>query len=427
MNLHRLSTAAVFAALLALPAVADDSAEAAARIEKQIRGTCEKVVPAFVFIGGGSGVVISSDGWFLTNHHVAATPKQNGAMIVDKLDQTCNLAGGHFYRCEIVGLDPLGDICLGKIKDAHDLPYVELGDSDAVKAGEACIAVGNPFMLGSMDFHPTVTFGTISANHINANAGYTDVIQTDAAVNPGNSGGPLFSVDGKLLGINGRINTRFSNRVNTGIGYAIPINQIKNFMRDLKKGGYVRHALLEGLSGAQTWVDLHAEAEGAVVKSVSAGSTADKAGFKKGDLIVDVEGQTIHNYWRFLGALGTYPGGTEIAVKVKRGTELVDIKVTLDKMARPEIAKAKPDLGATFENTEDGKGVKILKVRAKTDAALRGLKAGDLILKFNGEPVADAESLQTSISKFRTYKTLPIVIKRGDAELDMEIKLEPRK
>ncbi|MEK7469313.1 MAG: trypsin-like peptidase domain-containing protein [Planctomycetota bacterium] len=424
MNTHRFIAAALFAAVLSARATADDNAAAALRIEKQIRETCEKVVPAFVFIGGGSGVLISSDGWFLTNHHVAANPQ---TMQVDALDQTCNLAGGHFYRCEIVGLDPVGDICLGKIKDAHDLPYVELGDSDAVKAGEACIAVGNPFMLGSMDYHPTVTFGTVSANHINANAGYTDVIQTDAAVNPGNSGGPLFSVDGKLLGINGRINTRFSNRVNTGIGYAIPINQIKNFMRDLKKGGYVRHALLEGLQGAATWPDLHAEAEGAVVKSVSAGSTAEKAGFKKGDLIVDVEGHVIHNYWRFMGSLGAYPGGTEIGVKVKRGGETVDIKVTLDKMPRTEFAKMKPDLGATFENLEDGTGVKITKVRSKSDAALKGLKAGDLIVKFNGQAVENAEGLLRSLSKIRPRKIVPLVVKRGEAELDLEIKLEARK
>ncbi|KAF0244608.1 MAG: peptidase S1 and S6 [Planctomycetota bacterium] len=427
MKLNRFIFAALFAAVLAARAVADENSVAAARIEKQIRETCDKVVPAFVFIGGGSGVVISSDGWFLTNFHVAATPKMNGAMVLDRLDQTCNLAGGHFYRCEFVGYDPVGDICLGKIKDAHDLPYVELGDSDVVKSGEACIAVGNPFMLGSMDYHPTVTFGTVSANHVNANAGYTDVIQTDAAVNPGNSGGPLFSVDGKLLGINGRINTRFGNRVNSGIGYAIPVNQIKNFMRDLKKGGYVRHALLNGLQGAQNWADLHAEAEGAVVKSITAGSNAEKAGFKKDDLIVEVEGHTVHNYWRFLGALGAYPGGSEIEVKVKRGAETVDIKVTLDKMPKHAMAKTKPDLGATFENAEDGSGIKVTKVRAKTDAALKGLKSGDVILKFNGQAVQDAESLQLAISKFPTWKTIPVVIKRGEVELDIEIKLEPKK
>ncbi len=424
MNLHRFAAAALCAVALVSRASAEDPIDEALRIEKKIRQTCDKVVPAFVFIGGGSGVCISSDGWFLTNHHVAANPQ---TMVVDALDQTCNLAGGHFYKCEIVGLDPAGDICLGKIKDAHDLPYVELGDSDDVKTGQAVIAVGNPFMLGSTDFHPTVTFGTVSANHVNANAGYTDVIQTDAAVNPGNSGGPLFSIDGKLLGINGRINTRFSNRVNTGIGYAIPINQIKKFMRDLKKGGYVRHAVLEGLQGAQTWDDLHAEAEGAVVRGVTKGSTADKAGFKKDDLIVDVEGHTIHNFWRFLGCLGTYPGGSEITVKVKRGAETLDVKVTLDKAPKYDAAKLKPDLGATFEDGADGSGVTVTKVKSKTDAALKGLKAGDVILKFNGQEVQSAEALTKSIQKARPRKIVPVVIKRGDVELDLEIKLDARK
>ncbi|MCC6739958.1 MAG: trypsin-like peptidase domain-containing protein [Planctomycetia bacterium] len=423
MNLHRFAAAALATAALASRAFAGDEAfDEALRIEKKIRETCDKVVPAFVFIGGGSGVLISSDGWFLTNHHVAANPRN---MVVDALDQSCNLAGGRFFKCEIVGLDPVGDICLGKIKDAKDLPYVEFGDSDAVRVGEPVIAVGNPFMLGSTDFNPTVTFGTVSANHVNANAGYTDVIQTDAAVNPGNSGGPLFSIDGKLLGINGRINTRFSNRVNTGIGYAIPANQIKRFMRDLKKGGYVRHALLEGLQGAQNWDDLHAESEGALVRSVTAKSTADKAGFRKDDVIVEVEGHKIHNYWRFLGILGAYPGGSEITVKVKRGAEVVDIVVKLDKQAKVAAAKKKADLGASFEDAEDGSGVRILSVRSKSDAKAKGLKKGDIVLKIGGKEVQDAESLKKAVLSYPAHKIAPVVIKRGDAELDLEIKLDP--
>ncbi|MCE9583683.1 MAG: PDZ domain-containing protein [Planctomycetes bacterium] len=424
MKLNRIVTAALFAASFAAPALAEDKAiTEALKIEKQIRETCDKVVPAFVFIGGGSGVLISSDGWFLTNHHVCANPQ---TMTVDQLDQTCNLAGGHFYKCEVVGLDPLGDICLCKIKDAHDLPFVELGDSDDVHTGEACIAVGNPFMLGSMDYHPTVTFGTVSANHVNANAGYTDVIQTDAAVNPGNSGGPLFSVDGKLLGINGRISTRFSNRVNTGIGYAIPVNQIKRYIRDLKKGGYVRHALIQGLTGAKTMQDAHDEFEGAVIHEVTKGSTAEKAGFKVDDRIVSVEDQAVHNYWRFLGILGTYPPGSEISMKVKREGETVEIKVALDKMDLPPQAALKPDLGATFNDAEDGTGVVILKVRSKTDAAAKGLKPGDIITKFNGEEVQDAPGLAKAILKLRPRKTVALVVKRGDASLDLEIVLEGR-
>lgn len=246
-SLIRCLTSALVAIALALPARAedapplllegdhhagaeDDALKAALRLEKLIESTAARVVPAFVFVGGGSGVLISSDGWFLTNHHVAG----------ERPDWQVTLPGGFIYKAEVVGYDVSGDICLCKIKNAKDLPYVELGDSDVIRPGEGVIAVGNPFMLGSMDFQPTVSFGVVSAMH-RFQQNYADAIQTDAAVNPGNSGGPLFTIDGKLIGINGRIDTRFRNRVNTGIGLAIPINQIKNFMRVLKKGGYVRH------------------------------------------------------------------------------------------------------------------------------------------------------------------------------------------
>ncbi|MBI2923022.1 MAG: PDZ domain-containing protein, partial [Planctomycetes bacterium] len=246
-------------------------------------------------------------------------------------------------------------------------------------------------------------------------------IQTDAAVNPGNSGGPLYSIDGKLLGINGRIAPRFGNRVNSGIGYAIPVNQIKNFMRSFKKGGYVPHARIGGLN-----FDADATAQdgtGAVVKSVSKESTAEKAGFRTGDKIVEFQGYRIHNNMRALGVLGTFPGGTTVKIKVQREGEVTELSVKLDKQTLPSAARRVPDLGATFGDAEEGEGATILKVSSKSDAAKKGLKEGDRILKFNGQAVKSADSLKSLLKKVPAKKIIPLVVKRGDAELDLEVRL----
>ena len=345
-----------------------------------------------------------------------------GSPAPQSVQKKCNLPDGTFHNFEIVGVDPVGDICLCKIKNGKNLPFAELGDSDKLVNGQAVIAVGNPFMLGSTDLHPTVSFGLISATH-RYQGGYSDAIQTDAAVNPGNSGGPLFSIDGKLLGINGRIAPRFGNRVNSGIGYAIPVNQIKNFMRDFKKGGYVSHARIIGLALKQDSVD----GEGAEITNVTKDSTAAKAGFEKGDIVVEMEGHHIHNYWRLLGVLGTYPGGASVKVKVKRAGQTVEITVKLNKTPLPSAAKLQSELGATFEDTEEGTGVRVTKVKDKSDAAKKGLKTGDLILKFNGKEIESAEGLRGLLKKVPPKKIVPLLVQRGDKELDLEVLLDEKK
>jgi len=189
---------------------APEDLEGIREIQKKLLAVCERVKPAYVFFGNGSGVCISADGWVLTNFHVSG----------DRNGQTVRMTGGKRYTADVVGFDPNGDIALCKIKDARELPFCELGDSDQLQVGQYVIAVGNPFLLGSGSWEPSIAFGIVSALHrYMDNPGYFDAIQTDAQINPGNSGGPLITLDGKVVGINGRIDIkRFMNRVNTGIG-----------------------------------------------------------------------------------------------------------------------------------------------------------------------------------------------------------------
>src|SRR3954454_12490037 len=215
-----------------------------------------KVRPAVVAVfsqnmdGGGSGVVIDPAGFALTNFHVVDEGKAF----------KCGLADGVLYDAVVVGLDKVGDVALVKLlakdkvrdKDGKEVdkpfPYVPLGDSDKVTPGDWSLAMGNPFLL-AQDFTPTITFGLVSGVHRYQHpAGllleYTDCIQIDTSINPGNSGGPLFNLDGELIGINGRGSFDKRGRVNSGVGYAISVNQIKNFLGHLYAGIDTDHATL---------------------------------------------------------------------------------------------------------------------------------------------------------------------------------------
>src|SRR5688572_6360059 len=207
-----------------------------------------KVKPTVVAVfarggqGGGTGVLISEDGYALTNFHVV---QPTGPTML------CGLPDGVLYDAVQVGLDKVGDVALIKLlpkKPGQKFPFAVLGDSDKVTEGDWSLAMGNPFLLAT-DFTPTITFGLISGVHrYQYPAGvlleYTDCIQIDTSINPGNSGGPLFNLDGELIGINGRGSFDKRGRVNSGVGYAISINQIKNFLGHMKAGLDTDHASL---------------------------------------------------------------------------------------------------------------------------------------------------------------------------------------
>src|SRR5437763_8753621 len=239
---------AVFLTALLASSPAQDIDPAVKKAEEERIAAIEKVKPSVVAVfgpggqGGGSGVLIDEDGYALTNFHVTA-----GAGNTMK----CGLPDGVLYDAVLVGLDKVGDVALIKLfpkKDGQKFPFAVMGDSDKCRAGDWSLAMGNPFLLAT-DFNPTVTYGLISGVHryqypSGVLLEYTDCIQIDTSINPGNSGGPLFNLDGELIGINGRGSFEKRGRVNSGVGYAISINQIKNFLGQLRAGMDTDHASL---------------------------------------------------------------------------------------------------------------------------------------------------------------------------------------
>ncbi len=268
--------------------------------------------------GGGSGVVVSPDGFALTNFHVAA-PSGNSMQ--------CGMNDGKLYDAVIVGVDPTGDVALIKLFGRDDFPTAEMGDSDKCRAGDWAFAVGNPFLLAT-DFTPTVTYGIISGvNRYQEGTGdnmleYTDAIQTDAAINPGNSGGPLFNSDGQLIGINGRGSFEKRGRVNVGVGYAISINQIKHFLGYLHSGRIVDHATM----GATVASD---EDGRVVINDILSTSDAYRRGIRLDDEIVKFGGRTIRTVNGFKNVLGIYPKGWRVPLTYRRDGVDVDTYVRL--------------------------------------------------------------------------------------------------
>lgn len=330
---------------------------------------CVRVRPAFVFIGGGSGVIIRPDGLMLTNDHV----------IGRKRSFTVRIGDGRSFKAKVLGTDPVGDLAALKLEvpEGQTVPHLELGDSGALRVGDEALAIGNPFALGVLDQAPTFTVGIISAlNHTQGT--YTECIVTDAEVNPGNSGGPLVNLAGAVVGINGQISTRFGLRSNTGLGFAISARQIAIWLPRLEAagGGEVKHARIAGLEFAKGPKE---SAESLVVKDVADGSPAAAAGFTAGDAIVSLDGAPVANALRLRGLLGIYPDGHTVPVTVKRGDAETVLEVTLTAPERAKLglalARARgDDLAPRVEKVEDGSA-----------AAAAGFTSGDEIVEWAGQ------------------------------------------
>jgi S1-C subfamily serine protease len=280
--------------------------------------------------GGGSGVLISADGYALSNFHVVRGSER--AM-------KCGLSDGRSYDAVVVGIDPVGDVALVKIFGRDDFPFAELGDSDGVRLGDPVFAAGNPFLLAH-DFQPTVTFGIVSGVHrYQYPAGtlleYADCIQTDASINPGNSGGPLWDINGRLIGINGRGSFEKRGRVNVGVGYAISINQIKYFLGCMKSGRIVDHATL----GARVASDNDGRV---IVSDVLEDSDAYRRGLRIGDEIISFGGRSVRTVNAFKNVLGIFPTGWRVAMTFRtEGGETRDTFVRLQGVHNPEELLAK--------------------------------------------------------------------------------------
>jgi serine protease Do len=267
--------------------------------------------------GGGSAVVITPDGYALSNFHVT---KPAGEYM------KCSMADGQLYDAVIVGTDPTGDVALIKLLGRDDFPYATMGDSDQVRIGDWCFAVGNPFLLAT-DFQPTVTFGIVSGVHrYQPPAGtlleYADCIQTDASINPGNSGGPLFNSQGDLIGIVGRASFERRGRVNVGVGYAISINQIKNFLGYLHSGRIVDHATL----GATVSSD---EDGRVVVTNILETSDAYRRGLRYGAEILSFGGRPVTTVNGFKNILGILPRDWRVPLSFRLDGQRRDVYVRL--------------------------------------------------------------------------------------------------
>lgn len=283
--------------------------------------------------GGGSGVIIDPEGYALTNFHVVS---ENKAL-------KCGLADGVLYDAVLVGLDKVGDVALIKLlakekikgPDGQEVdkpfPFVALGDSDLVQPGDWSLAMGNPFLLAT-DFTPTVTFGIVSGTHrYQYPAGtlleYADCIQVDTSINPGNSGGPLFNIRGELIGINGRGSFDKRGRVNSGVGYAISINQIKNFMGHLRAGIDTDHATLGAM--VKTVGDGVNDIARVQVQSVLDEADVARRGLLPEDDLVEFAGRPITSVNQYKNVLGIYPKGWRLPLTYRRDNKKTEILVRL--------------------------------------------------------------------------------------------------
>lgn len=276
--------------------------------------------------GLGSGFIISPDGYILTNDHVAGNAKEI----------TVTLTSGDKYKAELIGTDMVSDVALLKI-DGKNLPYIKLGNSDEIIIGEWVIALGNPFGLFEIDDKPTVTVGVVSAAGLNLRPEggrfYRGMIQTDAAINSGNSGGPLINALGEAIGVNAVIFT--PNQGNVGVGFAIPINRVKNIVDELKAKGKIERNFYTGLEVQSVdkriarYFGLE-KAEGVIVSDVRRGSPAEKSGFKVGDIIVEVNGEKIINENNITSIITDAKVGDELKLKVLREKKYINLKLKLE-------------------------------------------------------------------------------------------------
>ncbi|MCI5056518.1 MAG: trypsin-like peptidase domain-containing protein [Flavobacteriales bacterium] len=358
-------------------------------------------------ISTGSGVIVASDGYIVTNNHVIRD--------AERIEVTLN--NKTTFKAELVGSDPSSDLALLKI-NGQDFPYIVYGNSDQLKIGEWVLAVGNPYNLTS-----TVTAGIVSAkgrdidivknDYRNGLPALESFIQTDAAVNPGNSGGALVSSNGELIGINTAIKSNTGSF--TGYSFAIPVNIVKKVVDDLLVYGEVQRAFL-GISlhniNEELASDLNLnDLNGIYVHDVNEGGAAEKSGIQKGDVILQVGNKNIKDVPDFNEQMAKFRPGDRVNVVVKRMDKELEVPVTLrNKYGSTEIIKKETNqvhkiLGAKFVQINDdekrklgvGNGVKVIEM---TGGKLRGsgIKEGFIITKINKQPVHDVDQLVEKLS-----------------------------
>jgi serine protease Do len=390
----------------------------------------------------GSGFVIDPSGLVVTNNHV----------IADADEITVTLQDGGAFKAELVGTDTKGDIALLRIKSPKPLASVTFGNSDSMRVGDWVLAIGNPLGLGG-----TVTAGIVSARSRNINAGlYDDFLQTDAAINKGNSGGPLFNTKGEVIGINTAIYSQSGGSI--GIGFAIPANQAQKIVLDLQKYGKTRRAWL-GVH-IQTVTDEIAESlglkehNGALVADVTPNGPAAKAGLKSGDVILKFDGKDVNEYARLPLIVSETPINKEVEVGLLRDGKKLTIKVTVAELpddkdleqAQGEkpagkqkesassnvaglgfsVAAVTPALKEKFDLPSDAKGLVVTDVKPSSAAADRGLRPGDVILEAAQEPVKTLADLNGKIdaAKKADRKSVLLLVQSDGALRFLPLKVD---
>jgi len=380
----------------------------------------------------GSGFIIDKEGYILTNNHV-----------VEQADEIrVKLDSGKEYEAQIVGTDPETDIALIKVKPDTALPIVELGDSDALEVGEWAIAIGNPFGLSQ-----TVTVGVVSALGRDIGAGkYDNYIQTDASINPGNSGGPLINIDGKVIGINGAI-LPGNQGGNIGIGFAIPINMAKDIIADLKSAkGITRGWLgvvIQNITPELSKALKLGSTEGALVGDVAAGGPADKAGIKRGDVIVKLDDKEVKSSQILPRMVAKNKPGATIGVTVLRNGTSKTFKITLGDLKTAEKKfPQQPSGEATYEelgivlyditpeiekafNLKMSKGVVVADIDPRGVAAQAGIQRGDVIEEINRVPVANVAELSNAMAKVKMDESVLFTVRRGTSSTFIVIQPGP--
>jgi serine protease Do len=369
----------------------------------------------------GSGFIVNANGYIVTNNHVV----DGATEIRVKMDDGRELTG------KVVGRDPKTDLALLKV-EATGLPVIPFGDSSQLQVGEAVMAIGNPFGL-----EQTVTTGIVSATgRVIGQGPYDDFIQTDASINPGNSGGPLINPRGQVVGINNAIFSQSGGSV--GIGFAIPINQVKPVVTQLAASGKVTRGWL-GVSIQPLTPELAkgfqlSGSGGALVASVQPDSPAARAGLKAGDVVTMFDGQKIAHPGDLSRLVANTPVGRRASLGVIRDGKPVTLDVTVAQMEEPGQAVAsapgeesKGALGLSVESItpdkardmklSDSHGVLVRGVRSGSPAENAGIRAGDVITEVDHQPVADTANLKRVLDKHPKGAPIVVMIQRDGASL----------
>ncbi len=379
----------------------------------------------------GSGFIIDPSGLVVTNNHVIADADEITVILQDNTP----------LKATIVGRDTKTDMAILKVKADHPLASVKFGNSDNARIGDWIIAIGNPFGLGG-----SVTAGIVSAHHRDINIGpYDDFIQTDAPINRGNSGGPMFNMDGEVIGINTAIFSPSGGSV--GLGFAIPSALAKPVIDQLRQFGHTRRGWL-GVRIQAVNAEIAEtlgldKVRGALIAKVNEGEPAAQGGMQAGDIVLNFDGQDIPDFRRLQKIVANAPVGKKIKVEVWRNEKEVPLEITVGELEKYEEAaaadeKAKeksqtpaatpagaemlglklseltPELRQQFSIPEGVKGVVITDVTAPSDAADKGLKAGDVILEVSQEEVANPKEIQDKVDSAKKggRKSVLLLIER---------------